>query len=215
MKKILAILHFSSGYLKSRISVLFNQESFISIAFGRGAIKSFDRAISLNPEIAGYFCFKGIVCHRLKLYKESLNNCSKAIELKPNYYEAYLTRGLVKMHWNEELKENRFSNYDLYQKDYNELDSFRGAMQDFDKAIELKPNYFETYLTRGLEKFHGQDFQGAIMDLTRAIELKPNLGLAYYWRGQAKSALNDFMPSSNDKDIKADYVKARKLGIEL
>ena len=45
------------------------------------------------------------------------------------------------------------------QKDY------RGAIQDFNKAIELKPDYAKAYFNRGIAKANLQDYKGAITGL--------------------------------------------------
>jgi tetratricopeptide (TPR) repeat protein len=57
-----------------------------------------------------------------------------------------------------------------YKKGGRDLD---GAIADFTKAIELKPDYAEAYYFRGLAKQAKRDLDGATTDFTKAIELKP------------------------------------------
>ena len=66
-----------------------------------------------------------------------------------------------------------------------------GAIADFTKAIELKPNYAEAYANRGNAKQAKGDLDGAIADSTNAIELKPDDAEAYTNRGNAKRAKGD------------------------
>jgi tetratricopeptide (TPR) repeat protein len=63
----------------------------------------------------------------------------------------------------------------------------RGALADFNKAIELDPNNAVAYINRGsikegsfLEIIKG----GALADFNKAIELDPNNAVAYYMRGK-------------------------------
>ena len=76
----------------------------------------------------------------------------------------------------------------------------RGAIADFDRAIELKPDYAEACFSRGVAKFVQRDYRGAIADYGRVIELKPDYVVAYYNRGGAKSALGDEWGAREDYD---------------
>ena len=67
-----------------------------------------------------------------------------------------------------------------------ELKKYRGAIQDYNKAIELNPNYADAYYSRGNAKGKLQDYRGAIQDFNKAIELNPKLAEAYNNRGLTK-----------------------------
>lgn len=49
------------------------------------------------------------------------------------------------------------------------------ALTDFDKAIELKPDYTRAYCNRGMAKESAGDRLGAIRDYQKALELNLNL----------------------------------------
>ena len=68
----------------------------------------------------------------------------------------------------------------------------QGAIVDYDKAIELNPNYSLAYNNRGLAKSGLKDYEGAIVDYNKAIELNPNYAHAYNNRGNAKYDLKDY-----------------------
>ena len=65
----------------------------------------------------------------LKDYNGAIADYTKAIELNPNYANAYYNRGISK--------------HNL--KDYN------GAISDYNKAIEIDPNYANAYYNRGFQ----------------------------------------------------------------
>ena len=87
----------------------------------------------------------------------------------------------------------------LSAEDKGELDK---AIQNYDKAIELKPDFFIIYNNRGIAYSKKGDFDKAIQDFTTAIEIKPDYAEAYNNRGNAYVGKRDF-----DKAIQ-NYDKA-------
>jgi len=79
----------------------------------------------------------------------AIQDFSKAIELSPNYTDAYISRGNAKADF----------------KDY------RGAIQDYTKAIELNPNIANAYYHRGLAKILSGQKDDGCLDLSKAGEL--------------------------------------------
>ncbi|MEJ5287638.1 MAG: tetratricopeptide repeat protein, partial [Bacteroidota bacterium] len=67
-----------------------------------------------------------------------------------------------------------------------EKGDFRGAIEDYTKAIEIKPNYAEAYFNRGKAEADLGGLRSAIEDFNKAIEINPNYAEAYFNRGLAK-----------------------------
>jgi tetratricopeptide (TPR) repeat protein len=67
----------------------------------------------------------------------------------PNFAEAYNGRGLA--YYNDERPEL--------------------ALEDFDKAIELKPSFAESYANRAILHLESGDTEQAVADLKKAISL--------------------------------------------
>jgi serine/threonine protein kinase len=85
-----------------------------------------------------------------------------------------------------------------------EFQDFSGALDNYNKAIELNPKYADAYRNRGTLKF-GQfdDLSGALADYSKAIELDPQCDSSdYNNRGMVKENLNDISGAL------ADYSKA-------
>ena len=115
-------------------------------------------------------------------YEKAIEYFTKAIELKPDYAEAYFNRGLA------HFKTGSYYNKEPYEK----------AIQDFTKAIELKPDFADAYYHRSLayiqfvhyyRKPFSQDiidkFNKAVNDFNKVLELDPNYALAYAGLGNA------------------------------
>jgi len=54
------------------------------------------------------------------------------------------------------------------------------AIQDYNTALELNPNFAKTYYNRGNAFAAKEDLEKAIQDYNKALELNPNLAGAYY-----------------------------------
>jgi len=73
-----------------------------SLGETRDALTNIDKAISLSPKVAKYYCKKGILLQYLgeidrKYYYKALNNMDTAILINPTYAEAYFDRGIIKL----------------------------------------------------------------------------------------------------------------------
>src|SRR5687768_6061174 len=58
-----------------------------------------------------------------------------------------------------------------------------GAVSEFTKAIELKPDFVRAYFERAVAKLELKDLQGAIDDFTRITQIDPKYPSAYFARG--------------------------------
>ncbi|WP_445172538.1 tetratricopeptide repeat protein [Microcoleus sp.] len=67
----------------------------------------------------------------------------------------------------------------------------QGAVQAFNQAIKLNPNYTEAYGNRGIARYRLGDKQGAVADFNQALQINPNYANAYNNRANARSDLGD------------------------
>ena len=154
---------------------------------------NFTKAIALDSSDANYFKERGeakssigSLVNNDRERRDAIVDYTKAIELNPNYEEAYYFRG----------------------DDEDALKDYKDAIADYTKAIELNPQYEQHYIARGLTKDKIKDYQGAIDDYTKAIDLGSNssFGAAYAFRGQDKLKLGD------KNGACSDFHKAIELG---
>ena len=154
----------------------------------KGAFEDFNKSYQLNPNNPFNMYFVGIIYMDADLEKAK-DFFDQVIELEPNFNiekggNAYIMRGKVK----------------TYQED------LKGAIEDFNKGIEINPNIAEFYADRGLVKEGLNDLQGSIDDFTKAIEMDPNLANKcpdifpdiYINRGISKGILKDLKGAIDD-----------------
>ena len=95
--------------------------------------------------------------------------------------------------------------YNQGQKKYQSKD-YSGAISDYTKAIEIKPNYAPAYNNRGAAKYKLNDFYGAVSDYNKALKIDPKDPRAFTNRGSAKRLIGD------KKGACSDWRKASSLG---
>jgi tetratricopeptide (TPR) repeat protein len=109
-------------------------------------------------------------------YEEATEAFSKAIEINPQYAEAYNNRGVA---WH-------------YRGDYDR------AIADYTKALDVNPQYSEAYNNRGVAWYHKRDYDRAIADYSKAMDTNPryadafnNRGDAWFYKGNCAQAIAD------------------------
>ena len=109
---------------------------------------------------------------------QALSAFDQAIELMPDFADAYTGRGIVK----------------------SALGNAEEAIADHDEAIRLKPDFAEAYINRGTAKRALKKYEEAIADFDEAIHLNPNSASAYTHRGVSKNALGKSQEAIADHD---------------
>jgi tetratricopeptide (TPR) repeat protein len=130
---------------------------------------------------------KGLDYLDRKMYDDAIAEFNKAIEINPDYTDAYYNRG---------LSNAKKGNLDQ-------------AISDYSKAIEINPNDADTYFNRGLAYHKKNQFDQAISDYTKSIQINPHVGDTHYNR-----ALDYYLKGIYDKAWD-DVHKAQDLGYEV
>ena len=100
----------------------------------------------------------------------------KAIQLNPNYTDAYFNRGVA----------------------YGETGDYDHAIVDYTKAIDLNPNYANAYTHRGVAYHNKGEILYALQDYSTAIGLNPELAEAYTHRGNVYLSEIDIHRATED-----------------
>ena len=104
---------------------------------------------------------------------------TKAIEVNPDFLDAYINRGLVN----------------------NELGEYKESIKDYDKAIELDRKCALAFNNRGYTKFRQKDYEGALADYNKAIILNPKFRMAL----DNKALLFSTVCMEDDKDFSEKF----------
>ena len=63
--------------------------------------------------------------------------------------------------------------------DYRIAKQYENAIQEFNEAIRIEPDYVHAYQNRGVSYYFLDQYETAIADFTKAIRLDPDNALAY------------------------------------
>lgn len=112
------------------------------------------------------------------------------LTINPNEPNSYYSRAIVK----------------------NELYTWKSALRDYDKAIEIAPDFISALTNRGSIKDVNGDFEGAISDYNSALKIKnidlENKQMLTYNKGNTKLNMGDKIGACED------WNKALKLGAQ-
>jgi len=140
-------------------------------------VQSQTNAPANSPTSPEFYLTRGEESSDARQYDRAIADYTVAIELKPDYAEAYNDRGFA----------------------YYLKGDFPQAISNYTRAIELRPNYPKAFNSRGVAYMQGgYGVAKSIPDFDRAIELKPDFRYAYINRANARFfrhpwlALQDF-----------------------
>ncbi|MEM9539285.1 MAG: DnaJ domain-containing protein [Cyanobacteria bacterium P01_E01_bin.42] len=133
------------------------------------------------------FYLQGIEKAIQKDYQGAIDNYNRAINLNPNFLEAYLKRGEAFY----TLKDDRLV-----------LGNCRQILQFF-------PNCAEAHYYQGRSRYRLGYVQSAIESYDRAIGCDANFAAAYYYRGVANHDLQEHFPAERDLERAAELFEAQ------
>jgi tetratricopeptide (TPR) repeat protein len=116
-------------------------------------------------------------------YQSAINDLSKAIEIEPNFAEAYFNRGLA----------------------HRRLGQNEEAITDYTKAIQLSPDNASVLNNRAWTYLQIGNLEKALPDVERAIQIDPEFSAAYDTRGEIMERLG------RREQAIADYRRALQL----
>lgn len=147
-------------------------------AWGDGAIL-WSRVIKRSPNLVLAYIHRGAAYHGTGDLQSAAADYKKAIELKDDAYG--------------------HSNLAMI---YKEQKDFAHALEEYNRAIVLKPNYWGWYFDRGNLYRETNRFDLAIRDYTKTLQLLPGYAEAYGNRGITYFLLH------RDDDALADFNRA-------
>ena len=177
------------------------KESFLDITTVNEEIGVLNRKIITTPDDpANYFKRAELYSH-IQNYYNALLDYNTAIMLNPNFIMAYFCRANTRYQLTELLiseYENRYQINSGFNSPHNNnpsdttflKHSFEKVIKDYNKVIDLDPDFYYAYFNKGYVKCMMGDYWGAVSDFSKAIEVEPNFSEAYFNKGLILIFLN-------------------------
>ena len=196
--------------------------SFIVLFLSFEAAFGGNDTIPSSPQTAEEWYKRGFIMYIYNQSEEEIFCYKKAIELKPDYVEAYFKLGQVYIYplkqydeairWYKKIIELKPDCVRAYLKLGNVyaglLEQKDKALEYYDKALELNPDYAFAFYRLGIAYANKyEQYEKAIKCFEKAIELEPDYGYAYYYMGDAYQALG------KEKEAIEFYKEAARLKI--
>ena len=104
------------------------------------ALKSYDKAIELNPDDALAWSNKGAALDNLGKHEEAIKSYDKAIKINPDNEIVWSNKGIA----------------------LHKLGKYEEAVKPFDKALELEPDYVDAWYNKGCTLHKLGEYEEAI-----------------------------------------------------
>lgn len=119
-------------------------------AYGGMADSTIESFPILDSTKTDYYFDKGLECYNQGNLSGAIFNWTLSIDINPTDPNGYYSRAIVK----------------------NELYTWKLALKDYDKAIEIGPKFVSALINRGSLKDENEDYQGAIADYETVLKLE-------------------------------------------
>jgi tetratricopeptide (TPR) repeat protein len=164
----------------------------VSTVIDRDKPSSYDR----SDRDAKYFLNLAVEQIASSNYQDALINLQKALDIDPDYYDAYAVRSYsiyIPLGYYQEAIDDYTQALRLNPKNvesltnrgwvYAQLGYYLKAFQDYDLALIVKPDCQIAYMNRGLSYMGCENYQKAINDFQQVIEINPLHADAYHNKG--------------------------------
>ena len=116
------------------------------------AIKSYKKAIKINPDFAEAYYNMAIAQKVIGEFEEAIKSYKKALKIKPNYFEAHYNLGNI----------------------LSEKGDKKAAIDSYEFALQIKPGSAMVYNNMGnILKDSNGDFKEALDSYKKALEIEP------------------------------------------
>lgn len=192
------------------------------------AMADYNKAAELNPGLTDVFAERSHLNWLTGRYHEALADADKVIELDAADIRGYQRRALACMKLDRIEEAVHDLDHALKMKADEDTYRLRGAVhfyskkykasiEDFTRAIKLRPDFHASYEYRGRSYFRLARYQEAILDFSRWIDLKTNVetalarrGMAYDILGETRLAMADYDAAASRHPTVAAYVRLWK-----
>lgn len=143
------------------------------------AMEWVEQCLVVDPNYANAWRLKAYVLMMREQWQESETAWTKSLQYKPKDVGCYINRASVRLHVN----------------------NLRGAMSDYDMALDLAPNNFLAHYNRGLLRMRVGDNNRAIEDFDYVLSLEPGNVMALFNRATLLDQTGDLHAAVRDYSI--------------
>ena len=134
------------------------------------AIKCYDKALEINPQLAEAWLNKGISLVKFGRFDDAIKCYDRALEINPQYAETWSNKG----------------------NSLGCLGRFDEAIKCYDKALEINPQLAEAWFNKGASLHCLGRFDEAIKCQDKALEINPQYAAAWGVKGNSLNGLGRF-----------------------
>lgn len=168
------------------------------------AIKSYTKAISLDPEFLDAYRNRAAVYYNRYNLIEAINDCSVIFSKNPDDMGCLFIAACAKKDQYEladakkyidkfiELKKYDYTGYIIKSEIERELGNYQEAISAARTATNLEPDKSETFLYLGFAEQMAGNYESAIKNLDESIKLDKQAVLSYHNKGHICMSLGDF-----------------------
>ncbi len=176
------------------------------------AINSISAQLEQNSSDADIYFARAIEFALVQDFKSAIDDLNKAISLKPDFMPAYFTRANIRYKMIETNSNGNLSaNASKQGNDIGSNNQLKFDMElilrDYDKVIELVPDFAFAYYNKANVLTAIRDFRSAVSYYSKALDIDPDFAEAYFNRGLT------YLFIGEDKNGLSDLSKAGELGI--
>jgi Tfp pilus assembly protein PilF len=178
---VIGIVRFGSFAMADRFTYIPLIGLFIIVAWGVPELLkkwNYRKEILLTSSALSILSLSIITWTQVGYWQNSITLFDHTLKVTDNNWLAYNGRGAA----------------------YYVLGNYRQAIEDYGRAIEIRPGYAEAYFNRGVAYNNLGNYGHAIDDYGRAIEIKPGYIEAYTNRGNAYIGLDHYRQAIYDFD---------------
>ena len=158
----------NSGSILQKILVSAKQKIFNYILQKSANENKLDKIDTLT--LTSLFFELGNLLAANKEYKNSIISYDRALQIKPNHYEAWYNRGSA----------------------LDKLGKYHSAIISYEKALQVKPNYYEAWYKKGCTLDKLGEYYSAINSYEKALQIKPDDHEVWYRHVNAQVKLRRY-----------------------
>ncbi len=171
------------------------------------ALRSIDRALSIDSSIADYYLQRANIHFQMELYDQTIKDCYKALKLKNDNPDIYILRGKVCqitqsyggaiLFFGKAIKYSS-ENDILFEaflnrgKAYYELRKYLDAKNDYASAYDIDPESIDLLVSMSENYLKINDKSNALSNLKAAIEIDSSYSPAYELLGRIAIVDQDY-----------------------